>query len=67
MIKQQAIIPSATTGVSGENKGEVRIELPIAGMTCTSCTATIAKALASTNGVSQANLNFASQKGICLI
>ncbi len=62
LIKQQAIIPSATTGVSGENKGEVRIELPIAGMTCASCTATITKALASTNGVSRANLNFVSKK-----
>jgi Cu+-exporting ATPase len=62
MIKQQVIIPSATTGVSGENKGEVRIELPIAGMTCASCTATIEKALASINGISQVNLNFASKK-----
>ncbi len=60
-MKEQ-IIPSATTGVSGEHKGEVRIELPVTGMTCASCTATIEKALASMDGVREATINFTTQR-----
>ncbi|NOZ24946.1 MAG: copper-translocating P-type ATPase [Nitrospirae bacterium] len=59
---KHAIIPSATTGVSGEHRGAVRVELPVTGMTCASCTATIEKALASLEGIREANINFASQK-----
>ncbi len=55
-------IPSATTGVSEDYHGEVRIELPITGMTCTSCSATIEQGLRSLDGVKKANVNFASQK-----
>ena len=40
--------------------GKARI--PITGMTCTTCAATIEKGLAETPGVEQANVSFASEK-----
>ena len=38
------------------------ISIPIKGMTCASCAITIEKALRKTKGVSEANVNFASEK-----
>ena len=43
------------------NKVE-KAHIHIAGMTCTTCAATIEKGLAETPGVEQANVNFASEK-----
>ncbi|HUV75297.1 MAG TPA: heavy metal translocating P-type ATPase [Dehalococcoidales bacterium] len=39
-----------------------RASIPITGMTCTTCAATIEKGLAETTGVEQARVNFASEK-----
>ncbi len=39
-----------------------KVHIPITGMTCTTCAATIEKGLAETMGVEQANVNFASEK-----
>ncbi len=39
-----------------------KTSLPITGMTCASCVATIEKALSKTAGVDQANVNLASEK-----
>ena len=39
-----------------------KAQIQIAGMTCTTCAATIEKGLAETPGVQQANVNFASEK-----
>jgi P-type Cu+ transporter len=39
-----------------------KIQLPITGMTCTTCAATVAKGLAETPGVTDSNVNFASEK-----
>ena len=39
-----------------------RVELPITGMTCTNCAATVERALNKVPGVVQANVNFASER-----
>jgi Cu+-exporting ATPase len=39
-----------------------KTHIPITGMTCTNCAATIEKGLAETPGVEHANVNFASEK-----
>ncbi len=43
-----------------DKKQKTRIH--VTGMTCTTCAATVEKALAETEGVEQANVNFASEK-----
>jgi Cu+-exporting ATPase len=48
--------------MSVEQKHKDKIMIPLEGMTCASCAATIEKALADLPGVSQANVNFASEK-----
>ncbi|MFC2033607.1 cation transporter [Chloroflexota bacterium] len=48
---------------SSSNKSE-KASIPITGMTCTTCAATIEKGLAETPGVEQANVNFASEKAV---
>jgi Cu+-exporting ATPase len=42
--------------------GKSRASIPITGMTCTNCAATIEKGLAETEGVENASVNFASEK-----
>jgi len=44
-----------------EKKSE-KAQIHVTGMTCTTCAATIKKALAETPGVERANVNFASEK-----
>jgi Cu+-exporting ATPase len=39
-----------------------KAQIRVTGMTCATCAATVAKALAKTHGVTQANVNFASEK-----
>ena len=46
---------------SGSKKTE-KARIPITGMTCTTCAATIEKGLAETPGVQRASVNFASEK-----
>jgi len=46
---------------SGAKKSE-KATIPVTGMTCTTCAATIEKGLAETPGVEQARVNFASEK-----
>ncbi len=49
--------------MSGETKqGKRKTVIPVTGMTCTTCAATIEKGLAETYGVEQANVSFASEK-----
>ncbi|UCC41614.1 MAG: heavy metal translocating P-type ATPase [Candidatus Aminicenantes bacterium] len=43
-----------------------RVDLPIVGMSCASCAATIQKGLSSLDGVEQANVNFANSKATVL-
>ncbi len=50
-------VGSATTGARPEVPGLVRIELPILGMTCNKCVATVEKALRETAGVTKATVN----------
>ena len=41
---------------------EKKIDIPIKGMTCASCATTIEKGLSKLNGVSEANVNFGTEK-----
>ncbi|GAH21010.1 unnamed protein product, partial [marine sediment metagenome] len=43
-------------------KKALKARIPITGMTCTTCAATIEKGLAETAGVEQAKVNFAQEK-----
>ena len=45
-----------------QKKGKSKTSLPIIGMTCVNCAATIEKGLAETEGVENASVNFASEK-----
>jgi len=42
--------------------GTVRIVLPVEGMTCASCSARVSRALSKVEGVSSANVNFATHR-----
>jgi len=44
------------------NKKLQKVRIHVSGMTCTTCAATVEKALADTKGVEQASVNFASEK-----
>jgi Cu+-exporting ATPase len=48
--------------VEEKTKNTQKTKVHITGMTCTTCAATVEKALAETKGVAQANVNFASEK-----
>jgi Cu+-exporting ATPase len=48
--------------ITEQKKGKSKASLPITGMTCTNCAATIEKGLAETEGVEKASVNFASEK-----
>jgi Cu+-exporting ATPase len=48
--------------VSNEEGKTEKLILPITGMTCASCAATVEKALTQLGGVKQANVNLASEK-----
>ncbi len=48
--------------MSNETKRMKKIILPVVGMTCASCAATIEKGLSKLPGVSQVNVNLASEK-----
>ncbi len=48
--------------MSKETKQENKVILPVTGMTCASCVATIEKGLSKLPGVSQVNVNLASEK-----
>jgi Cu+-exporting ATPase len=52
-----------TTATDKEKKtGKSKVRIPITGMTCTNCAATIEKGLSETEGVDSASVNFASEK-----
>jgi Cu+-exporting ATPase len=50
-----------TVDTRGKNKKEKTV-IPVTGMTCTNCAATIEKGLSETPGVESARVNFASEK-----
>ncbi len=47
---------------TGRNSKKTSARIPVTGMTCTNCAATIEKGLAETEGVEKASVNFASEK-----
>lgn len=50
-----------------EESGIERIDLPVLGMSCASCAATIQKGLSNLKGISEANVNFATSKATVLV
>ena len=60
-LPQPVSIPSATTGVSGETSGPVRLELPVRGLNRSSG-ASLAKILQAVPGVYKAHVNVRSGK-----
>ena len=52
----------ATPGPPDSGPGEREVTLPITGMTCANCAATVERALKRTEGVSSASVNFASER-----
>jgi Cu+-exporting ATPase len=56
----QAVAPSA-------HKGGERVDLPISGMSCASCAVNIQKGLSQMEGVTDANVNFATEKATVTI
>ncbi len=56
---QGTVVASATTGISDEQKGIRRIELPISGLTCPNCVQTVQRALQAVHGVKGATVNLA--------
>ncbi len=60
-MAEKKLVPSATTGISKDHTGEVRIELPII-ITCSTCSITLDRSLRALDGVSEANVNYALQK-----
>lgn len=55
-------VSSATTGYNPNHSDLLQIELPIAGLTCSSCVMTIERGLQSVPGVTEANINFSQGK-----
>ncbi|MDZ4774496.1 MAG: heavy metal translocating P-type ATPase [Planctomycetota bacterium] len=51
----------AAVGRPGEATQNLRVDLPLKGMTCASCAMTIEKALSKSDGVSTASVNFATK------
>ena len=60
MSAEQTAMPDMAMSADG-NK---RVSLSLSGMHCTSCAALIEKSLKKTPGVSEANVNFASEKAL---
>jgi Cu+-exporting ATPase len=59
---EKSVVGSATTGYNPELKGPVQVDLPIAGLTCTSCVTTVKRSLEGVSGVEQAHVNFSLSK-----
>jgi P-type Cu+ transporter len=53
-------IVSATTGVSDEQEGIRRIDLPVSGLTCANCVQAVERVLRAVVGVQRATVNLAS-------
>ncbi|MCC9076009.1 heavy metal translocating P-type ATPase [Litorilinea aerophila] len=59
----ETVMPhSATTGFNPELAGPLELELPVAGMTCSSCVVTVERTLQSVPGVEKAHVNFSLGK-----
>lgn len=68
-IKQVKPQPAEERKISSEKKEEAksdRIDLPIVGMSCASCAATIQRGLGDLNGVEKASVNFANSRATVL-
>ena len=55
-------VPPRTTPATEVVRGEAEATLPITGMTCANCAATVERALKKTDGVSSASVSFASER-----
>lgn len=57
-----AVVSSATTGYNPDLASHVQVKLPIAGLTCSTCVATVENNLQGVPGVSDVHVNFALNK-----
>lgn len=58
----KAVVGSATTGFNPDLNGPLQIELPIAGLTCSTCVTTVERGLQDVPGVSDVQVNFSLDK-----
>ena len=58
-VVTQPIAQSATTGFNSELAGPLRVELPIAGLTCATCATTVERTLDALPGIAQVHVNYA--------
>src|SRR5918994_7869270 len=63
---QSSDIPSREAILAGAEKGLVRLELPIRGMSCNSCVERIEAGIAKLNGIKEDSVNFAGEKASVL-
>ena len=61
-VVEKSVVGSATTGYNSELKGPVQVELPIAGLTCSTCVTTVERSLKEVPGVEQVHVNFSLGK-----
>ena len=62
MVEEKPVVASATTGYNPDLAGPLRVELPIAGLSCATCVAAVQHSLEEVPGVEQAHVNFALAK-----
>ena len=53
---------SATTGFNPDLPGSLQVELPIAGLTCSTCVTTVERGLQAVPGVAKVHVNFVQSK-----
>lgn len=61
-VVEKSVVGSATTGYNPDLKGPVQVELPIAGLTCSTCVTTVERSLKEVSGVEQVHVNFSLGK-----
>ncbi len=57
----ETILPVPSSAPFAEKEANTQVSLPVTGMTCAACAVSVESMVASTPGVSQANVNFATQ------
>ncbi|HRQ41576.1 MAG TPA: heavy metal translocating P-type ATPase [Chloroflexota bacterium] len=58
----ESLAGSATTGFNPDLSGPLHVELPIAGLTCSTCVMTVERNLQAVPGVTEAHVNFTQSK-----
>lgn len=67
VVAEKSMVGSATTGYNPGLSGPVQVELPIAGLTCSTCVTTVERSLKAVTGVEQVTVNFSLGKATLLM